>query len=242
MARHTRRGRATPRLTSPRVSLPSPAARVHSLVMALPTACDRLFTQIAGLLAEREARYRISSIQQVGMTPSLSSPQRKAVPTSISLHSKPRERSGSLSGWTTPPLQARQVPIHSRCWRLFWLGGRPRSKSTSHSTPQLPFRLPAGVVGAPPASTLPRWIRTGPGRRVCTKPPCCFPSWSAWSTRRERTRNQSRRPRLSPPEVPVTGPGAGGRRQLTSAYLVWAERRFRASTPSRLVYGRARVL
>ena len=70
MARHTRRGRATPRLTSPRVSLPSPAARVHSLVMALPTACDRLFTQIAGLLAEREARYRISSIQQIGMPPS----------------------------------------------------------------------------------------------------------------------------------------------------------------------------
>jgi len=53
---------------------PSPAARVHVLVLVLPTACDRLFTQSAGLPAELAAWHGISSIQQVGMPPNWSSP------------------------------------------------------------------------------------------------------------------------------------------------------------------------
>jgi len=205
---------------------PSPAARVHLLVMALPTACDRLLKQIAGLLAELAARHGISSIRQVGMPPSWWSPQKKAVPTSRSLHSKPRERSCSLSGWTLRHLSRRAgfPSTRSAHARSGWVS--PRSNSTPSSTPQLPSRLPAGVVGASPASTSTRRIRTCTRRRGCTKPPCCCPSWSAWSTSWERTRSQSRRPCLSPPRVPITRPGAGGRRQLTTAYLVCAGRRF----------------
>jgi len=107
-------------------------------------------------------------------------------------------------------------------------GRAPRSNSTPSSTPQLPCRRPSGVVGAPPASALPRRIPTWPRRRACTKPPCCCPCWSAWSTSWKRTRSQSRRPCLSPPRVPITRPGAGGRRQLTTAYLVCTERRISA--------------
>jgi len=156
-----RRGRATPRPTFPPLRLPpSPAAHVHLLVLALPTACDRLLKQIAGLLAELAARHGISSIQQVGMPPSSSSPPKKAGPTSIALHSKPKERSCSLSGWT-PPLHARRVPIHSRCSRPLRLGEHPagvRSPARRRSSP--PGSQPVSWVPRPPA---PRQGGFGPG-------------------------------------------------------------------------------
>ena len=61
----------------------------------------------------------------------------------------------------------------------------------------------------------------------CSGPnvPTCCGSPGAWSTRWERTRCQSRRPRLSPSEVPVTGPGAADQRQLTTTHGACAERR-----------------
>jgi len=138
------------------------------LVLVLPTACDCLFTQIAGLLAELAARHGIRSIQPVGMPPSSSSPPKKAVRTSISLHSKPRERSCSLSGCMSR-LQARRIPIHSRCSRLFRRGKPPE---------ELTVQLDAAALVSTPI-----WCRRCPARQRLAK----VDSELAWETSMHET-------------------------------------------------------
>jgi len=79
------------------------------------------------------------------MPPSWSSPWRKAVATSGSLHSKPRQGPCSGTGCISR-LPARRVSIYLRCSRPLRLREPPRN-STPGATSQLPFSAPIRCRG-----------------------------------------------------------------------------------------------